>query len=118
MPQGRSVEDELLTSMITLHYEKQGDSWTAGDLIPVFQRLTGIEAPLLSVSRTVRRFVKYGWVQAEPTRDGRPGRPSMTYRFAADGLAQAQRAAARLFGAGQSWAREPLSLALTATPPA
>jgi hypothetical protein len=118
MPQGRSVEDELLTSMIALHHEKQGAPWTAADLVPVFQRLTGIDAPLLSVSRTVRRFVKYGWVRAEPTRDGRPGRPSMTYRFAADGLSQAQRAAARLFGAGEAWAREPLSLALTAAVPA
>jgi hypothetical protein len=118
MPQGRSVEDELLTTMITLHYEKQGEPWSASDLVPVFKRLTGIDAPLLSVSRSIRRFVKYGWVRAEPAHDGRPGRPSMSYRFATDGIAQAQRAAARLFGNGHSWARDPLAAALAESSPA
>jgi hypothetical protein len=112
MPQGRSIEDELLATMITLHYERQGEPWSAGDLHEVFVRHTRLDAPLLSISRSIRRFAKYGWVRAEPCRDGRPGRPTMAYRFANDGLIQAQRAAARLFGSGQAWARDPLAQAL------
>ena len=112
MPQGRSIEDELLATMITLHYDSDGEAWSASDLLLRFKEHTGLDAPLISISRSIRRFVKYGWVIAEPRRDGRPGRPSMSYRFAPDGLVQAQRAAARLFGNGQAWARGPLSQAL------
>jgi DNA-binding transcriptional regulator PaaX len=112
MPQGRSIEDEVLASMITLHCERPGEGWTADDLREALTRHTGLDAPLLSISRSVRRFVKYGWVRAEPCRDGRPGRPAMVYRIADEGLVQAQRAAARLFGSGQAWARDPLARAL------
>ena len=112
MPQGRSIEDELLATMITLHYEREGEAWSAGDLLLAYKQHTGLDAPLLSISRSIRRFVKYGWVSAEPNRDGRPGRPTMAYRFAPDGIVQAQRAAARLFGNGQAWARHPLTQAL------
>ena len=112
MPQGRSIEDELLAAMITLHFERDGEAWSAGDLLLSYQQHTGLDVPLLSISRSIRRFVKYGWVHAEPCRDGRPGRPTMSYQFAPDGLVQAQRAAARLFGSGQAWARDPLAQAL------
>jgi hypothetical protein len=98
--------------MITLHYESQGRPWTASDLVPVFKRLTGIDAALLSVARSVRRFVKYGWVRAETAPSRGPGRPTMAYRFEPEGLAQAQRAAARLYGRGEAWALGPLSQAL------
>jgi hypothetical protein len=117
MPRGRSLEDQLLTAMITLHSDRQGRCWSAGELVPVLTRLTGDDVPVLSVSRTLRRFERYRWVRSEPMRDGRPGRPSMAYCFAGDGLVQAQRAAARLFGDGQSWAGEPLRLALMEAPP-
>jgi hypothetical protein len=115
--QGRSAEDELLTALIALDKQRSGQSWAASDLVAVLKQLTDLDVPPLSVTRSLRRFVRYGWVRAEPSHDGRPGRPTMVYRFGPDGLAQAQRAAARLFGRGETWAREPLTHALLQAPP-
>ena len=101
------MEDELLTAAVGLQRGPDGE-WNAGELLAALEEVLGADVKPFTVQRNLRRFVRNGWVAERTAEPDGPGRPRKLYRLRPDGVVRAQRAAARLVGAGADWALGPL----------
>jgi hypothetical protein len=104
---GRPIEDELLTAAVGLQGGPDGE-WDAGELLAALEEALGTDVKPFTVQRNLRRLVRNGWAAERSAEPDGPGRPRKLYRLCPEGVAQAQRAAARLVGAGADWALGPL----------
>jgi hypothetical protein len=114
---GRPIEDELLTAAVGLQAGPDGE-WDAGELLAALEGALGADVKPFTVQRNLRRFVRNGWIAERSADADGPGRPRKLYRLCPEGVGQAQRAAARLVGAGADWALGPLRTTMVELAPA
>src|SRR3954471_14747988 len=109
MTSGRALEDPLLAAAISTQQAAADGEWDVRELVDALEDLLGTDVKPFTVQRNIRRWVGYGWVTERATPLPGGGRRKR-YRLEPAGLLVAQRAAARLVGAGADWALVPLGL--------